>query len=136
MSLPALNGLRISEAIGTDIEHLSLERGHRTLTITRKGGKVDTIPLAPRTARAIDLVIGERTEGPVFLTAGGWRLDRHGAGRIVRKVACRAGIGKTVTPHTLRHAFITAPYQFRRRRAPARHARGGLARRSADHDAV
>ena len=35
MSLPALNGLRISEAIGTDIEHLSLERGHRTLTITR-----------------------------------------------------------------------------------------------------
>ena len=63
MSLLALNGLRISEAIGTDIEHLGLERGHRTLTITRKGGKVVTIPLAPRTARAIDLAIGERTDG-------------------------------------------------------------------------
>jgi integrase/recombinase XerD len=36
------------------------------------------------------------------------RLDRHGAGRIVRKAGRRARIGKTVTPHTLRHAFITA----------------------------
>ena len=108
ISLLALNGLRVSEAAGADIEHLGLERGHRTLTITRKGGKVVTIPLAPRTARAIDLAIGERTDGPVFLAADGRRLDRHGAGRIVRKVARRAGIGKTVTPHTLRHAFITA----------------------------
>jgi integrase len=62
ISLLALNGLRVSEATGADIEHLDLERGHRTLTITRKGGKVVTIPLAPRTARAIDLAIGERTE--------------------------------------------------------------------------
>ena len=68
----------------------------------RKGGKVVTIPLAPRTARAIDLAIGERTDGPVFLAGDGRRLDRHGAGRIVRKVARRAGIAKTVTPHTLR----------------------------------
>ena len=98
----------MSEATGADIEHLGLERGHRTLTITLKGGKVVTIPLAPRTARAIDLAIAERTEGPVFLAADGRRLDRHGAGRIVRKVARRAGITKAVTPHTLRHAFITA----------------------------
>jgi site-specific recombinase XerD len=108
ISLLALNGLRVSEATGADIEQLGLERGHRTMTITRKGGKVVTIPLAPRTARAIDLAIGERTEGPVFLAADGRRLDRHGAGRIVRKTARRAGIAKAVTPHTLRHAFITA----------------------------
>ena len=57
-----------------------------------------TIPLAPRTARAIGLAIAERTDGPVFLAADGRRLDLHGAGRIVRKVARRAGIGKTVTP--------------------------------------
>jgi site-specific recombinase XerD len=69
---------------------------------------VVTIPLAPRTARAIDLTIGERTEGPIFLTADGRRLDRHGAGRIVRRVARRAGITTTVGPHTLLHAFITA----------------------------
>ena len=108
ISLLALNGLRVSEATGADIEHLGLERGHRTLTTTRKGGKVVTVPLAPRTARAIDLAVGERTEGPVFLARDGRRLDRHGAGRIVRRVARQAGIGKAVTPHTLRHAFITA----------------------------
>ena len=82
--------------------------GHRTLTVTRKGGKVVTIPLAPRTARAIDLAVGERCDGPIFLTAEGRRLERHGAGRIVRRVARRAGIAKNVGPHTLRHAFITA----------------------------
>ena len=93
-----MNGPRVSEATGADIEHLGLERGHRTLTITRKGGRVVTVPLAPRTARAIDLAVGERTGGPVFLAADGRRLDRHGAGRIVRKTARRAGIGKAVTP--------------------------------------
>jgi integrase len=108
VSLLALNGLRVSEATGANIEALGLERGHRTLTILRKGGKVVTIPLAPRTARAVDLAVGERREGPIFLAADGSRLDRHGAGRIVRRVARRAGIAKLVSPHTLRHAFITA----------------------------
>ena len=80
----------------------------RTPTITGKGGKVVTIPLAPRTARAIDLAAGERPEGPLFVTGDGRRLDRHGAARIVQRVARRAGIAKNVGPHTLRHAFITA----------------------------
>jgi integrase/recombinase XerD len=108
ISLLALNGLRVSEATGADIEALGIERGHRTLVITRKGGKVATIPLAPRTARAIDLAVGERSGGPVFVSADGRRLDRHGAARIVRRVARRAEITKHVGPHTLRHAFITA----------------------------
>jgi hypothetical protein len=47
ISLLALNGLRVSEATGADIERLGLERGHRTLRILRKGGKIVTIPLAP-----------------------------------------------------------------------------------------
>jgi integrase/recombinase XerD len=108
LSLLALNGLRVSEAIGADIEQLGLERGHRTLTIVRKGGKLVTIPLAPRTARAIDLTVGERSEGPIFQGSDGARLDRHAAARIVRRIARRAGIAKRVGPHTLRHAFITA----------------------------
>jgi integrase/recombinase XerD len=63
-SLLALNGLRISEALGADIDQLGLEGGHRTLVVHRKGGKTATIPLAPRTARAIDLAVGERIDGP------------------------------------------------------------------------
>jgi len=107
--LLALNGLRISEALGADIEHLGVVRGHRTLTVTRKGGVIVTIPLAPLTGRAIDLCIGERVEGPILLNCDATaRLDRHAAARIVWRLAKRAGIDKRVTPHTLRHAFITA----------------------------
>jgi integrase/recombinase XerD len=108
VSLLALNGLRVSEAFGADIDALALLRGHRTLSVTRKGGKVVTMPLAPRVARALDLAIGERLEGPIFVDRAGKRLDRHAAGRIVHRVARQAGIAKSVGPHTLRHAFITA----------------------------
>ena len=64
ITLLALNGLRISEALNADIDDLSTERGHRTLAIVRKGGKhvtIVTIPIAPRTGRALDPYIGERT---------------------------------------------------------------------------
>ena len=79
LSLLALNGLRVSEATGANIEALGLERGHRTLTILRKGGKTVIIPLAPRPARAIDLAVGERSEGPLSRTfcATGARAERH-----------------------------------------------------------
>ena len=56
----------------------------------------------------MDLAIGERLSGPIFVGPDGRRFDRHTAGRIVRRVARRAGISKSIGPHTLRHAFITA----------------------------
>src|SRR5260221_12603240 len=83
ISLLALNGLRVSEATRADIEALGTERGHRTLAITRKARD----PARPRTARAIDLAVGERCEGPVFPTPAGRRLDRHGGGMAARSPA-------------------------------------------------
>ncbi len=47
ISLLALNGLRVSEATGADIDHLGLEQGHRTLVITRKGGNPATAGARP-----------------------------------------------------------------------------------------
>jgi integrase len=90
--LGALNGLRLSEALGADIEALGLERGYRTPTVLRKGGKVVTVPLEPRTARAGNPAIGEPLVGPSFVTANGQRLDRHVTVGIVRRVARRASI--------------------------------------------
>ena len=126
ISLLALNGLRVSEATGADIEALGTARGHRTLVITRKGGKIVTVPLAPRTARAIDLAISERTEGPIFLAPDGRRLDRHGAGRTVRRIARRAGDHQTRrTPH----AAARIHHRSTGRRSPAaRRARSRLTR--------
>ena len=86
-SLLALNGLRISEALGADIEDLDFERGHRTLKVVRKGGKHAIIPLAPRTSRVVDLYIGERSTGPIFLATNGGRMDRYAADRTVKRLA-------------------------------------------------
>jgi len=107
-SLLALNGLRISEALNADVSDLDFERGHRTLKIVRKGGKHVTVPLAPRTSRVLHLYIGERAVGPMFLGAGGGRMDRYAADRMVKRLARRAGITKAISPHRLRHSFITA----------------------------
>ena len=134
ISLLALNGLRVCEAAGADVEQRGLERGHRTLTSTRMGGKVVTISLAPRTARAVDLAIGERTGGPVFRAPDGRRLDRHGAGRIVRTTA------PPRRDRQVRHALhAEARVHHRRcrcRGAAAGRARGRLACRPADDDEV
>jgi integrase/recombinase XerD len=128
ISLLALNGLRGSEATGAEIEHLGLERGNRTLVITRKGGKVVTIPLAPRTARAID----ERTEGPLFAAADGRRLDRHGAARVVRRVTR----SRDHQARRTAHAQTRVPHRGARcRGAAAGRAGSRVPRRPAHHDA-
>ena len=105
--LLGLNGLRITEACDTNIEDLGFERGHRTMRIVGKGNKPAMIPLVPRTARTVDLAIGERHEGPILLRRDGQRLDRRTAHRWIRSIGKRAGLG-AVHPHMLRAAFIMA----------------------------
>jgi len=107
--LLGLNGLRVSEALGSDVEDLSTERGHRILRIKRKGGKTATVPLAPRTAEAVEAYVGDRTAGPLFVTASGARWHRSEAWRTLRRLAAVAVPEKaeTLHPHDLRHAFVT-----------------------------
>src|SRR5271167_2731667 len=105
--LLGLNGLRVSEACATNAEDLGFDRGHRTLRIIGKGNKPAVIPLVPRVARTIDLVLGERCGGPILHRRDGERLDRRTAHRWVRSIGKRAGVG-IVHPHMLRAAFIMA----------------------------
>jgi site-specific recombinase XerD len=107
--LLAFNGLRISEALGADATDLDVERGHRVLRITRKGGKKSTIPLAPRTSESIDTYLDGRTSGPLFATSTGGRLDSAAVWRTLRRLAAVAVPAKATSlhPHDLRHAFVT-----------------------------
>jgi site-specific recombinase XerD len=106
--LLALNGLRISEALGADVADLGTQRGHRTLDLRRKGGKRQTVALAPRTVAALEAMLGNQTSRPLFITATGRRLDRYAAQKIVARLAKQAGVRHRVSPHSLRHGFVTA----------------------------
>src|SRR5262249_34716637 len=64
--LLGLNGPRVSEACAPNTGDLGLGRGHRPLRIGGKANKPAVIPLVPRTARTVDLAIGERGEGPML----------------------------------------------------------------------
>lgn len=86
---------------------LGFERGHRTLGILGKGNKPALIPLVPRTARTVDLTVGERHDGPTLRSRDGRRLDRRTAHIWMRSIGKRAGLD-SVHPHMLRAAFIMA----------------------------
>ncbi|HEY3958704.1 MAG TPA: tyrosine-type recombinase/integrase [Streptosporangiaceae bacterium] len=100
-------GLRESELAAARIEDLGAERGHRTITVTRKGGRRQRLALPPATAHAVDLATGGRTSGPVIATATGRPMAASEIYRTVVRLARRAGITKKITPHTLRHAYAT-----------------------------
>jgi integrase len=59
-------------------------------------------------AEVVKLLGDERSEGPVFLTDAANRMNRYQAARLVRRLARHAWIDKTISPHSLRHSFITA----------------------------
>jgi integrase/recombinase XerD len=96
----------VSEATGADIEHLGLERGHRTLVIARKGGKVVTIPRAPLAPSTWPSASGPKGRSSSPRRAGGW-TGTAPPGSSAGLPAAR-GSPSTSAPHTLRHAFITA----------------------------
>jgi phosphopantothenate synthetase len=57
---------------GADIEALGLERGHRTLVVTRKGSTVVTMLLAPHGRSTWPLASAARDRSSWLRTAGGW----------------------------------------------------------------
>jgi integrase/recombinase XerD len=104
-------GLRVGEVVGLDLSDVSAERGHRTIRFVGKGGKPRRRALTPAAGAALDayLALSARTEGPLFVTAQGARIDRHAVFRLVRRLAQQAGIDTwdRLSPHSLRHAFAT-----------------------------
>lgn len=112
--LYALNGMRASEAVGIDLDHIGREGPFVVVTITRKGGNSQTLPLYYDTAYAVQLLVDDhhaagRTDGPLFITKSGKRCTRNDGYWIVRNIAQRAGLNARgwIHPHSLRHSFAT-----------------------------
>lgn len=109
ITLMGLLGLRVSEACNVQIEDMSgFDRGHRTLTLIGKGGKPATIPLPIPVFRALDAAAGDRLTGPLLLRRDGSPMNRRSAARVVARLAKKVGIRKHITPHSLRHSYVTA----------------------------
>jgi site-specific recombinase XerD len=110
IALMGMLGLRVTEACNVKIEdYQDIERGHRVLRMVGKGGKPDTIPLPVPVLRALDAAAGERISGPLLLRRkSGLPVNRKSAALTVQRLCRKAGIKKNVTPHGLRHSYVTA----------------------------
>lgn len=115
-------GLRISELVSLNRDHVNLERGE--FSIRGKGRKIRIVFLSERAKMWVNEYLIARQDGflPLFLNHGRTRnkneeeLDLEGGYRrltaytiqeMIRLTAKKAGITKPVTPHTLRHSFAT-----------------------------
>jgi integrase/recombinase XerD len=109
ISVLMLTGVRNSELCGADVADLGHERGHFTLDITRKGGATQRVVLTEAAVAALEAYLGDRESGPLILAPRGARISRDQVYRLVRKVAIRAKVphADKVSPHSLRHAFVT-----------------------------
>lgn len=111
------SGLRVSELVGLDKEHINLKR--REFMVRGKGQKDRPIFISPDAALWIERYLAKRTDNtkPLFIRYSGTkavdlsgnfhRLTVRSVQRMVSKYALLAGITKQVTPHTLRHSFAT-----------------------------
>ena len=112
-------GLRVSEALGLDREHLSLDSAF--VRVIGKGDKERVVPVGdvalawlgrymawPRAAWLARAGEGDGTGTPLFVTQPRTPAGAPGsAWRAVKNAADAAGLGDRVSPHTLRHSFAT-----------------------------
>jgi integrase/recombinase XerD len=111
-------GLRVSEALGLDREHVTLDAGF--VRVIGKGDKERMVPVGevalewlgrylawPRSAWLERAGEGDGPGSPVFVTGRGGRLRREQAWHTVKAAAEAAGLGDRISPHTLRHSFAT-----------------------------
>ncbi len=112
------SGLRISEAVGLDLEHISLDAG--LVRVVGKGDRERQVPVGEVAVAWLRRYVSEvrpgwlagfrgerRHGGPLFLSVRGERLDRRRGWEILVAAARSAGLRDGISPHTLRHSFAT-----------------------------
>lgn len=106
-------GLRISEMVGLRMADINMEIGY--VRCLGKGGKERLVPIGQEAIGAIeDYLSGPRRrilkgrESPyVFVTGRGKPISRVGFWKRIVHYGRKAGIGKRISPHMLRHSFAT-----------------------------
>ena len=103
-------GIRVSELINLDVDHVNLDMG----VIRCSGGKkTRMIPLYDEAKNALQRylrevrkeMLADPEERALFVNVGGARMSRQGFWKILKHYQDTAGISKEITPHTLRHSF-------------------------------
>ncbi len=107
-------GLRVSELTHLKISDLFFEEGF--LKVTGKGDKQRFVPIGVNTQKFINLYrqhwrslieIAAEHKDTLFLNQRGKQLTRAMIFTIVKKLAEKVGIQKSISPHTFRHSFAT-----------------------------
>ncbi len=107
-------GLRVSELVSLKISDLFFDEGF--LKITGKGNKQRFVPIGNLTQKYIELYketvrshinIKKGFEDTLFLNRRGAQLTRAMIFTIIKDLAIKINLNKTISPHTLRHSFAT-----------------------------
>lgn len=107
-------GLRVSELIGLKLSDLFFEEGF--VKVTGKGNKQRFVPIGKLTEKYINfyienyrnhLTIAKGHEDVLFLNRRGKQLTRAMVFTIIKDLAVKIGLKKTISPHTFRHSFAT-----------------------------
>lgn len=107
-------GLRVSEVVNLKISQLYLDIGF--IRVLGKGNKERLVPIGSSAIKFITIYknsirvhteVKKGNEDILFLNRRGTKLSRVMIFYIIKEMALKAGIKKTVSPHTFRHSFAT-----------------------------
>jgi integrase/recombinase XerD len=106
-------GLRVSELIGLLLRDINLERGY--LVVMGKGSKERVVPFGEAAAAAVkeyleagrSALLNNRNLDYLFISSKRRGITRQMFWERIKFYAKKSGLGKSISPHTLRHSFAT-----------------------------
>lgn len=106
-------GLRASELVGLRLQDINLERGY--LVVMGKGSKERAVPLGEVAATAVQqyfdrgrlALLNGRESDYLFISSKRRGISRQMFWERIKFYTRKSGIGKNISPHTLRHSFAT-----------------------------